>query len=292
MKYEAVEANSSIFEVRKMCQVLGLKAPNYYRWKKQREKNQYKREEELKDIKRIETIFLESDKIYGYRMIAKELEKDGQPMCEYRIRRIMKENGFYPETRKKYKPTHNGKTDGKYCENIVKQNFKVEKKNEIWVGDITYIKTTIGWAYLAIVIDLFNREVIGYSISKKIDSQLVKSALANAIARNGTRKNMIFHSDRGCQYASKGYYEILENNGIKCSMSRPGCPYDNSCAESFFATIKKECIYRKNYNTIEDVKKDMFRYIELFYNRKRMHSVLGYLSPVEYRLKYGAEKVA
>lgn len=174
----------------------------------------------------------------------------------------------------------------------MKQNFKAGKKNEIWVGDITYIKTSIGWVYLAVVLDLFSREVIGCSISKKIDSELVKSALGNAIARNGTRENMIFHSDRGCQYTCKGYYELLENNRIKGSMSRPGCPYDNSCAESFFATLKKECIYRKNYSTIEDIKRDMFRYIELFYNRKRIHSVLGYLSPVEYRIKYDAEKVA
>jgi putative transposase len=148
-----------------MCQLLGLKTPNYYRWKKQREKIQHKIEQELTDIKRIETIFLESDKIYGYRMIAKELEKDGHYMSEHRIRRIMRENGFYPETRKKYKPTHNGKTEGRYCENLVKQNFKAGKR-------------------------------------------------------------------------------------------------------------------------------DMFRYIELFYNRERMHSVLCYLSPVEYRIKYDAEKVA
>jgi len=166
-------------------------------------------------------------------------------MSEHRIRRIMRENGFYPETGKKYKPTHNGKADGRYCENLVKQNFTTEKKNEIWVGDITYIKTSIEWVYLAVVLDLFNREVIGYSISKKIDSELVKSALGNAIARNGKRENMVFHSDRGCQYASKGYYELLETNNIKGSMSRPGCPYDNSCAESFFATLKKECILQK-----------------------------------------------
>jgi len=132
-------------------------------------------------------------------MIGKQLEKDGQLISEHRIRRIMKENGFYPETRKKYKPTHSGKVDGKYSENIVQQNFKTKKKNETWVGDITYIKTTMGWVYLAIVIDLYNREVIGYSISKRIDTELVKCALANAIARSGTRENMIFHSDRGCQ---------------------------------------------------------------------------------------------
>lgn len=169
MKYEAIKANSSIFEVKKMCQVLGLKAPNYYCWKKQREMGSEKRKQELIDIKQIEEIFVKSDKIYGYRMITKQLEKNGHPMSEYRARRIMRENGFYPETRTKYKPTHNGKTEGKYSKNIVRQNFTTSKKNQVWVGDITYIKTIIGWVYLGVVIDLYNREVIGYSISIKID---------------------------------------------------------------------------------------------------------------------------
>ena len=175
---------------------------------------------------------------------------------------------------------------------MIRQNFKTEKVNEVWVGDITYIKTRIGWAYLEVVIDLYNREVIGYAISKKIDTELVKRALGNAIGRRGTKKGMIFHSDRGCQYSSKGFIKMLEENGIIGSMSRPGCPYDNSCMESFFATLKKERVYRRNYDTMEEVRQDMFRYIELFYNRKRLHSVLGYMSPVEYRLKYDAEKVA
>ena len=160
------------------------------------------------------------------------------------------------------------------------------------MGDITYIKTELGWVYLAAVIDLYNREVIGYAISKNVDTELVKQALGNAIGRQGVKEGLLFHSDRGCQYASKGYEKMLEENGIKGSMSRPGCPYDNSCMESFFATLKKERIYRRSYGTMEEVRRDLFRYIELFYNRKRLHSVLGYMSPVEYRLKYDVEKTA
>lgn len=214
MKYEAIEANSSKFKVKKMCQVLGLKAPNYYRWKNYRDKCSVKRDQEFRDIKRIEDIFLKSDKIYGYRTIARQLERDGYPMSEYRIRRIMSKNGFYPETKKKYRPTHKGKTDGKYSENILKQNFKASKRNHIWVGDITYIKTAIGCVFLAVVIDLYNREVIGYSVSKKIDTNLVKSALANAIVRQGTGDNLVFHSDRGCQYSSKDFHKMLKDNGM------------------------------------------------------------------------------
>jgi len=183
--------------------------------------------------------FLESDKTYGYRMIRKELLKKEVYVREYRVRREMRENGFNPETTRKYRPIDNGKTKGRIFENIVRQNFETKGKNEIWVGDITYIKTCIGWVYLAVVKDLFNREVIGYATSKKIDTELVKQALSNAIARLGTKNNMIFHSDQGCQYLRVGYQKMLENNGIRESMSRAGCPYDNSCAESFFATIKK-----------------------------------------------------
>ena len=174
----------------------------------------------------------------------------------------------------------------------MQQNFKTEKKNQVWVGDITYIKTQIGWVYLAVVMDLYNREVIGYSISKKIDTELVKQALSNAITRQGREEGLIFHSDRGCQYSSKGYHKMLKEHNITGSMSRPGCPYDNSCMESFFATLKKERIYRREYGTMEDVQRDMFRYIELFYNRKRLHSVLGYMSPVSYRLEYDGMNVA
>jgi len=173
----------------------------------------------------------------------------------------MRENGMYPETRTKYKPMHNGKVNGRYYRNLLQQNFRTEKKNQVWVGDITYIKTNMGWVYLATVMELYNREIIGYSISKKIDTELVKAALGNAIR-------------------------------IKESMSRPGCPYDNSCKESFFATLKKERIYRREYDTMKDVERDLFRYIELFYNRKRLHSVLGYMSPVAYRLKYDGKEVA
>lgn len=292
MKYEAIEANSSIFDVKKMCRVLGLKSQNYYRWKRQQKKQEEKKKKELEDVQKIERAFEASDRIYGYRMIKKQLENDGYEISEYRVRRIMRENGMYPETQRKYKPTHNGKVNGMYSKDHVKQRFRTKRKNEIWVGDITYIKTSVGWVYLAVVIDLYNREVIGYDISKHIDTELVKRALSNAIARQGTREGLIFHSDRGCQYSSKGYREMLEKNSIISSMSRPGCPYDNSCSESFFATIKKERIYRRKYATMEEVRRDLFQYIEIFYNRKRMHSVLGYMSPVAYRLKYEVQDVA
>ncbi len=285
MKYEAINSHSSTFSVRKMCKALELHPSSYYRWKRTEQKRKSKMKEELELVRQVEKVFKDSDKTYGYRAMQRALYSEGVVISEYKVRRIMRENGLYPEIGTKYKPVHNGKIDGKYYKNLLQQNFKTEKKNQVWVGDITYIKTQIGWVYLAAVMDLYNREVIGYSISKKIDTELVKQALSNAIARQGKEQGLIFHSDRGCQYSSKGYHKMLEEHDITGSMSRPGCPYDNSCMESFFATLKKERIYRSEYIAMQDVKKDMFRYIELFYNRKRLHSVLGYMSPVSYRLE-------
>lgn len=209
-----------------------------------------------------------------------------------RVRRLMRENGFYPELAVKFKPQRNGKTDGRYCENMEKQEFKVAEKNRVWAGDITYIKTSVGWVYLAVVLDLFNREVIGYDIGKKIDTQLVKNALGNAIGRRGIKEGLIFHSDRGCQYASNGYQDMLKEKRMQGSMSKPGCPYDNSCVESFFASLEKEKRYRKKYDTMEEVKRDIFWYIEIFYNRKRRHSSLQYMTPIEYLHKYDEIEIA
>ena len=162
----------------------------------------------------------------------------------------------------------------------------------MWVGDITYLRTSLGWVYIAAVMELYNREIIGYAVSRKIDTELVLEALKNAIGRSGKKKGLIFHSDCGSQYSSKRYQRELEAEGIIGNMSKSGCPYDNSCMESFFASMKKECTNRKEYATMESVKQDMFRYIEMFYNRKRLHSSLGYMSPVAYRLKNQKGQVA
>lgn len=156
----------------------------------------------------------------------------------------------------------------------------MEELNEVWVSDITYIKTTLGWYYLACVMDLYNREVIGYSTSKNIDTELVKRAIGNAIAKYPNVEGTIFHSDRGSQYVGAEFKNILNDNGMIQSMSRGGCPYDNSCIESFYACLKKECIYRREYYDPSELDMDLFRYFELFYNRKRVHSYLNYMSPI------------
>ena len=285
MKYEAIHRCSSEHSVKKMCHVLELKQSGYYQWKKRLERQLKKREEERSLVIIVGKIFEENRKVYGYRKMHRELNRRGIQISEYRVRKIMRENGYMPIVVKKYKPVHKGKSDGRYFEDQLKQNFEAEKTNQVWVGDITYIKTKIGFVYLAVIIDLYNREVVGYSISKEINAALVVQALGNALVKTGAKgEGLIFHSDRGCQYSSKRYQAMLEAHNIIGSMSRAACPHDNACSESFFSTAKRECIYRKTYAGLEAVKRDLFEYIELFYNRRRIHAKLGYMSPMEYRL--------
>jgi putative transposase len=259
MKYEAIRQYSREFSVRKMCYVLDLAEGAYYQWMHRKQAREAKREKEKPIIEKVREVFEKSKRVYGYRRMQRAMTQEGWVISEYKVRKIMRQNGFYPVTILRFRPARKGKGNGNYFENLIKQNFNPRGLNEIWV--------------------------IGYSISKEIDAELVKRALSNAlVTTRGRGEGTIFHSDRGIQYSSKSFQEMLRRYGITGSMNRPGCPYDNACAESFFSTAKRECLYRKEYATINDVKLDLFDYIELFYNRKRMHRSLGYRSPVDFRL--------
>ena len=273
----------SRYSVRKMCKVLGVSEKQYYQWRIQEENRTSRRLEEFELVQRIEEAFHGSDDAYGCRKIMRELRIAGIAVSEWKVRRIMRQHGFYSVTQRKYKPYRHHQETNPYKEDLVKKNFRPEASNVVWAGDITYIKTKIGWVYLAVVLDLYNREVIGYATSLKIDTELVKRALGEAIGRYPDTEGTIFHSDRGTQYASLGYQNTLTSHKMRGSMSRGGCPYDNSCVESFFAQLKKERIYRRNYHDLREVEADLFDYIELFYNRKRIHSTLDYQTPIGYR---------
>ena len=263
--------------------MLGVSEKQYYQWRIQEENRKGRRLEECELVQQIESAFHGSDDAYGCRKIMRELRQAGIAVSEWKVRRIMRSHGFYSVTQKKYKPYRHHQETNPYQADLVKQNFYPSLPNVVWAGDITYIKTRIGWIYLAVVIDLYNREVIGYATSQKIDTELVKRALGEAIGRYPDTEGTIFHSDRGTQYASTGYQNALASYHMIGSMSRGGCPYDNSCVESFFAQLKKERIYRRNYHNMEEVNADLFDYIELFYNRKRIHSTLDYQTPIGYR---------
>ena len=287
MKYEAIHSYSPHHSVEKMCKVLGLKSTAYHQWNRRRKLRADRERAKAELVRQVRRVFEECRSVYGYRKMRRELTSRGVALSEYKVRHIMRSGGMYPITTRRFRPARGAKASGRFHENRLRQDFATDAPNKTWVGDITYIKTNVGWVYLATVIDLFNREVVGYSTSKQIGTELVKQALSNALARKGSSdQKTVFHSDRGTQYASRGFQTMLAKNGIEGSMSRGGCPYDNAVAESFFSIAKRECIHHKTYRDFEEVRRDLFSYIELFYNRKRMHSSLGYRTPVEYRMEY------
>lgn len=290
MKYEFMETYRSRFAVIRMCKALKINESGYFRWRKRGKTDRELEDERLVPL--IRQIHEESKRIYGPTKIKSSLLAKGVECSLGRIRRLMRENGIYSITRYKHKPYPKEKVETRYNENILKRRFKVDKPNQVWCGDITYIRTGEGWVYLAIVIDLFNREIVGYSTSKKPNTELVMRAMSNALVNRKPSKSLLFHSDRGCQYSSKRYLNYLEEHNIESSMSRKGNPYDNACTESFFATLKKEWIYHRRYKTKADLNNSLFEYIELFYNRKRLHSSLENMTPKEYYHRYKSAEAA
>lgn len=235
-------------------------------------------------ISRIIEIFNKNKKRYGSRRIKKALEKDGINISKKKIRKIMNEYGLIPVQLRKYKATTNSKHKYPVAENLIK-DIRIKKINQVWVSDITYIPTEEGWLYLATILDLYTRELVGFSMSNRIDTDLVISALDRAIGKYRP-KELIIHSDRGVQYASYRYQDKLKEYNLTCSMSAKGNPYDNANMESFNGTIKKELIYARGrkYMTREVARREIFEYIEIYYNKERMHSAIGYLTPYEFRL--------
>lgn len=205
-----------------------------------------------------------------------------------RVYRLMKKHGIRSRRIRKFKATTNSKHDLPVAENILNQNFKATKPNEIWVSDISYIDTPEGFLYLAIVKDLYSKEIVGWYATRK----LVIKALNIAIMRHRPPEGLIHHSDRGVQSCSKEYQELLNKHKFICSMSRKGNCYDNACAETFFSTLKIELIYLERFQTREEARRAIFDYIEVFYNRKRRHAALGYVSPVNYARQYWLDQTA
>lgn len=284
MKYEFMDNHRSEFAVKRMCKALSVYESGYYRWKNRKKTSRETEDERLVLV--IREVHEASKKTYGAGRVRVALEEKGIISSIGRIRRLMRENGIYSITRYKHRPYPKEKVETRYTDNVINREFQVGKPDKAWCGDITYIRTETGWVYLAAVIDLFNREVVGYSISKKPNTELTKRAMANALSNRKPEEGLIFHCDRGCQYSSKGYLEYLETYGIISSMSRKGNPYDNACMESFFATLKKEWVYHRRYRDMEQLDNSLFEYIELFYNRKRLHSSIANRTPKEYYRMY------
>ncbi len=235
---------------------------------------------ELKE--EIRQIYQESRKTYGSPRIYQKLLREGCPIGRKRVARLMQELGIQAMAKKKYKATTDSKHTQPVAENHLNRDFTPKRPNQYWVADITYIYTKEGWLYLATIMDLYSRKIIGWALRERLGKELVIAALDMALKQRKISADLLLHSDRGSQYASCLYQLLLLKYGIICSMSRKGNCWDNAVMESFYRTLKVELIYQNNYQTRREAQRDIFEYIEIFYNRERLHSSIGYYSPEEY----------
>jgi len=262
----------------------------YYSWKTRGKSSRQQERDRL--IPKVKVIHRESKGSYGARRVSEELESQGESCGRAKAGTLMKLAGVEAKQKKKFKATTDSKHDLPVAPNLLERNFEVSDPDRVYCSDITYIWTTEGWLYLAVILDLFSRQVVGWSMSNRITKKLVIDALQMAAWRRRPEDGLIFHSDRGSQYCSNDFQKMLKKHGMTSSMSRKGDCWDNSVAESFFGTLKVERVFDSIYQTREEAKRDIVDYIEMFYNSKRRHSYLGYLSPKEFEKMMSMKKAA
>ena len=269
-----------------MCKVLKVSRSSYYRWFSQGPSQRALEHSLFTDL--IKKEFQESKHRYGSTRIAEQLKRNNYCISRRRVAKIMRNNNWISKHRKKFKVTTNSNHSYPVCRNLLNRNFNPSRLNQVWVSDITYIKTQKGWLYLTTIIDLYDRQVIGWSLSTRLyTSQTIIPAWKMAVSKRKIIINLLFHSDRGIQYASNEFRKIIKSNTLVTqSMSRKGNCWDNAVAESFFKTLKVELIYGNEFKSIEKAKTNIFEYIEVWYNKKRLHSSLGYKTPYEVELEY------
>ncbi len=265
-----------------MCRVLRVSAGGYYAW--QNRPDSRRRCENRKLLAEIRAIHAKSRGTYGSLRVRAELRDQGHSCGRHRVARLMRNAGLQGIPKRRFRRTTNSDHRLPVAPNRLKQDFTATAPNQRWVSDITYIPTGEGWLYLAVILDLYSRKVIGWSTSARLQRDVVLDAIRTAIGRRTPVSDLIHHSDRGSQYASIDFQEVLKEHGIICSMSDTGNCYDNAVAESFFATLKRERVHRLNYRTRAEATTDIFKYIEIFYNRHRRHSTIGHLSPHDYEI--------
>lgn len=274
-----------------MFRVLKVSSSGYYAWTKRGPSNRQLREVRLTDS--IKKYHARSRQIYGYRKVHEDLvQEEGQNCSDELVRRIMRKNGLRSKVKRKFIATTDSGHSYSIAPNRLNRNFRARERNRKWVGDITYIRTQEGWLYLSIIQDLYSRKIVGWSMSEKINSTLVCDALKMALQSRRPGLELLFHSDRGVQYAAEQYQELLVRNKVLCSMSRKGDCWDNACAENFFSRLKSEHVQDQIYATRHEARQDVFWYIEVFYNRSRRHAALGYVSPVDFEEQIGEKKAA
>ncbi len=284
MIFSFIEGHKHDWPVTLMCRALSVSTSGFYAWLSRPTSDQEKRRESI--LAEIRAIHAEAKARYGSPRIHKELLARDVPCSVNTVAKLMHDNDIRAKTARKFKATTDSRHTRPVAENLLDRQFNPSKPNEAWLADITYIWTREGWLYLAAVEDLFSRMVVGWSMAEHMQSRLVVDALQMAIARRLPTEGLLAHSDRGSQYASEHYQTVLLKHGIECSMSGKGQCWDNAPMESFFASLKKELVHDEDYHTREQARGSIFEYIEVFYNPKRRHSALGYLSPVEFERSF------
>ena len=281
MKYRFIKDHQHLFPVEKMCLALKVSRGGFYGWLHRPLSNRAK--ENMILLKKIQKIHTDSKQRYGSPRITDELHDAGYKVSQPRVARLMKQAGIRSTAKRKFKVTTDSNHNYPVSPNLLRRDFATDAPEKVWVSDITYIPTDEGWLYLTVVIDLYNRMVTGWSMSKGMNaSETTEAALLHACDRFNPPAGLIFHSDRGIQYACNNFKEQLKKHHMIQSMSAKGDCWDNAVAESFFSTLKKELIHRNNYKTKWAARQSIFEYIEIFYNRQRKHSYLGYKSPVQF----------
>ncbi len=280
MKYAFIDEHRSGFRVKKMCRVLDISRSRYYAWRRRSKGVRQQEDERL--LEKIKEAYAMSRRTYGSPRIAKELRENGVLCGKNRIARLMRLHGIYAKTKRRFKVTTHSNHHLPVAENLLRGQFQTDSPNKVWLSDITYIRTREGWLYLSAILDLYNRQVIGWSMDERLTQDLVIQALQQALGRRKPDSGVVFHSDRGSQYAGQAFKSVLEQHHFSQSMSAAGNCYDNAVMESFFHTLKTEVVYFERYRTRAEARQSIFEYIEVFYNRIRRHSALGYLSPLEF----------
>jgi len=288
--YAWIHKHRSELPVQKMCKVLGVSRSGYYAWRKRPESCRSKRRKRL--VRRIHQLFLQSRRLYGSPKITALLRREGERVAQKTVARLMREHGLRSRTVRKHKATTDSKHPHPVHENVLNQRFVAERPGQVYMADITYIPTDEGWVYLASIEDLYSRKIVGWSAGPRMSKELCIRALDQAYKRGKRSEGAVLHhSDRGSQYASHDYQNRLRAYGMAASMSRKGNCYDNACIESFHSVIKRELVYLERFKTRAEAIRRIFEYIEVWYNRQRIHAAIGYRTPDEVERLYFEDRL-
>jgi putative transposase len=284
VRYAFIRDHEALHAVRRLCRLLEVHPSGYYAWRSSPASHRAREAQRLLGL--IKQFWLESGGVYGYRKIHDDLLEFGERCGKHRVARLMRAEGLRAQVGYHRRPRHRGGRPAVVAPNHLNQQFDVAEPNQVWVTDITYIRTHEGWLYLAVVIDLFSRQVIGWSMQPRMDRELALNALLMAVWRRQPQETVTVHSDQGSQFSSHDWQAFLKMHNLMGSMSRRGNCHDNAVAESFFQLLKRERIRRRVYATRDEARQDVFNYIEMFYNPVRRHSYSNRLSPVNYEKQY------